>query len=173
MNRRSLGGDGPGGGSDSEGGAIGCGREDFDLPVAEDLFEGQRSDAGSGVDGGAGFSVGLSGEVGVDEDRHDRPVWFPSGLVAVQGVVGDGDQRVGEPLVAGAAFLVGEGSELVGTFLERLFDEASVCPGELPPHFVARLVEDGLDGDGPFRKGFLFGWGGDLLVTGHQPPDPG
>ena len=53
-----FGRDGPGGRPDGEGLTLGGGLEDFDLPVAEDLFEGQRSDPYSVVDLDAGFAVG-------------------------------------------------------------------------------------------------------------------
>ena len=47
--------DGPGGWSDRERGAVRGGGEDFDPAVAEDLFQGEWPDAGSGSDGGSGF----------------------------------------------------------------------------------------------------------------------
>ena len=67
-----FGGDGAGGRSDREGAAIGGGHKDFDLAVAEDLFQGERPYSGSGSDSGSGFPVRGSGLVGVEEDRHQR-----------------------------------------------------------------------------------------------------
>ena len=67
-----FGGEGAGGRPDCEGFAFGGGGEDFDLTVAEDLFQGERPYPGSGSEGGSALPTGGSGLVGVEEDRHQR-----------------------------------------------------------------------------------------------------
>ena len=87
--------DGPCGRPDRERDTVrGC-HQDFDLAIAEDLFQRERPYPGSGSDLGSGFPSALGGLVGVHEDRHQRGrgVCFGWGFVGwgSEGVLGDGD----------------------------------------------------------------------------------
>ena len=165
--------DGAGGGSYRQRCPV-CGSyEDLDRSIAEDLLEGEGSDAGSGIDGGACFSVGPTGQFGVYEDRNDGSGCCSIGLVAVQGVLSESDQGVGLALGASAASTVGHGRKPIGTFLEGLLEDPSVCSRQQTPELVGGLVEGRLDGQEPFPVRLLFVLPADSPVVSNLAAYPG
>ena len=102
----------------------------FDDPVAQDRFDRVSSDSGSGFDHRSGFTVRLSGVIGVDEDGQQRCRGFDRGAVcACEGVEAHGPESVG---VTGCAAASSAGWELIGLLVEG-FNEGSACHGgELP-----------------------------------------
>ncbi len=93
-----FGRDGSGGGTDGQGGSPRGAGEDLNRAAAEDLFEGEGTDPRTHVDVGSGFPAGGGGEVSVDEDRHQRLAGGLGDRGSTEGILGDGDQRIGVPL---------------------------------------------------------------------------
>jgi hypothetical protein len=67
--------------------------------------------------------------------------------VSVEGVLGHSDEGIGLELTAAVFVAAGEETQLVGSGIEGLFEDVTICGGELGGDTTRRVVEVIGDGD--------------------------